>query len=76
MITDKPIETQIPQLLHYFHKVESFNAKLIFNTYFSALGIGIFLGILIIELFIGRPKDRLLISLWDRVNELEKKEGK
>lgn len=74
-ITDKPIESQIPEILSYFHNIESANVKFLFYVHFLAVGIGIFIGILIIDALIGRPKDRLLISMWDRIKELEKKSG-
>ncbi len=64
-------KNELPELFSRFHTLAGISAKLMFYTHFFACLIGFLLGLLIIQISdIKNP--RLLLSMWDRIKELEK----
>ena len=66
------VEERLPKLIHYSSNISSLNVKLTVQAYLIAIGLGLSIGRLIIDLS-GSSKDRLLISMWEKIKYLEDK---
>lgn len=63
---------ELPVLFSRFYKLAEKNAKLMFYSMFYAVFIGIFISFIIIQIA-DLTNRRLIVCMWDRIEELEQK---
>lgn len=73
MLCEGQLEEQLPSVFQYMHFVEMVTTKIMISAHFFALILGVWITFLIIELFVIKPRNRFILSMWDRINELEER---
>jgi hypothetical protein len=71
MASFENLKSELPILFTYFQTLARVRAELIIDTHLVSGLLGFFLASLIIEL-IGQTKDAVIVSMWERIQSLEK----